>query len=255
MISVIVPVHNVEEFLPRCINSILKSTYSDLEILLIENGSTDNSLNICNSFAEKYDNIRVYVADKTGVSHARNIGLDHAKGEYISLIDSDDYISSEMYEKFMKSATDNNADLVFCDFDSGSNAEYDFKSSETDLIESITVDNYLYHTYVKDIAGYLSASNKIIKREIIGDIRFNETLSMGEDRLFTVQCVCKCNTIMHFTQKLYYYYRGNTKSLSHNVDLDLRTKMFCRETDYNFFKSANIVPPPRTFGLHCCLHA
>ena len=81
MISVIVPVHNVEESLPRCINSILSSTYSDLEILLIENGSTDDSLKICNSYAEKYDNIHVYIADKTGCPHARNVGLEHANGE------------------------------------------------------------------------------------------------------------------------------------------------------------------------------
>lgn len=243
MISVIVPVHNVEKFLPRCINSILRSTYSNLEILLIENGSTDNSLKICNSYAEKYDNVRVYIADKTGCPHARNIGLDHANGEYITFIDSDDYISPLMYEKLISVAIKNNPDFVFCDYAEGIDTDYDFKDTTHESFKIINADEFLYNIYVKERTGNIVVWNKLIKRDVIGDLRFDETLIGPDDRVFSVQLAHKCDTIVYSNQKLYYYYRGDSNSICNSANLDRRTEMFCKETDYNYFKSADNVPP------------
>lgn len=96
MVSVIVPVHNGEKTLRRCVDSILLSTEKDIEVILVENGSSDQTLNICRSYSDKLNNVRTVVADITGLSHARNVGMGIAKGKWISFIDADDYIHPSM---------------------------------------------------------------------------------------------------------------------------------------------------------------
>ena len=102
MISVIVPIYNVEKYLIKCIESIINQTYKDLEIILVDDGSTDSSGKICDEFATKDNRIKVIHKKNGGLSSARNIGLDICKGNYISFIDSDDYIELDMYEKMIK---------------------------------------------------------------------------------------------------------------------------------------------------------
>ena len=112
MISVIVPIYNVEEYLPACIESILNQTYRDLEILLIDDGSTDNSGKICDEYAEKDKRCIVIHQQNKGSSGARNTGLDNAKGEYISFIDGDDYIHPQMLEILYKEIEKENCDFA-----------------------------------------------------------------------------------------------------------------------------------------------
>src|SRR5699024_4494271 len=114
LISVIVPVYNVEKYVRRCIDSICGQTYSNLEIILIDDGSTDSSGKICDEMAAKDGRISVIHQENKGLSQARNAGLDQAKGEYIAFVDSDDYLSLNMYECLLKSLKENNADVVRC---------------------------------------------------------------------------------------------------------------------------------------------
>ena len=116
MISVIIPVHNVEKYLSRCLDSVLANTYKDLEIILVENGSTDNSLKICRKFEKRYNNIKVIISTTTGLSHARNIGIDYASGDYIAFLDSDDYVSPNCYETLMNLSKRTGSDFTFCNF-------------------------------------------------------------------------------------------------------------------------------------------
>ena len=102
MISVIVPVHNGEKTLGKCVDSILHSTVADIEIILVENGSTDRTLEICQEYSNSHKNVKTIVADVSGLSHARNLGMDAAKGSWIAFVDADDYISPVMYEYFYK---------------------------------------------------------------------------------------------------------------------------------------------------------
>lgn len=104
MISVIVPVYNGEKTLQRCVDSIIKSTVKDIEIILVENGSTDQTLKICQAYSNQYENIKTIVADVKGLSHARNLGMNAAKGDWIAFVDADDYISPVMYERFLQKA-------------------------------------------------------------------------------------------------------------------------------------------------------
>ena len=109
-ISVIVPVYNTAQFLPRCIESILSQSFTDFELLLIDDGSTDGSGKICDAYAEKDNRIRVFHKENGGVSSARNLGLDNARGEWVTFVDSDDYVSPVILEKCLESV--NGYDMV-----------------------------------------------------------------------------------------------------------------------------------------------
>ena len=113
-ISVIVPVYNTEKYLKRCIDSILAQSYSDFELLLIDDGSTDASPAICDEYATNDSRVRVFHKPNGGVSSARNLGLDNARGEWIAFVDSDDWIESEMLYLFISKAEKTDSDIVFC---------------------------------------------------------------------------------------------------------------------------------------------
>ncbi len=111
LISVIVPVYNVEDYLEECINSILSQTYTNLEILIVDDGSMDNSLAIIQEFSQRDSRITIFTKENGGLSSARNRAIDEAKGEYLTFIDSDDYIEENYIEYLMKSLIDNEADI------------------------------------------------------------------------------------------------------------------------------------------------
>lgn len=127
-LSIIVPIYNVEKYLPRCIESILNQTFREFELILINDGSTDNCKEIC----EKYKKIdsRIIVVNKKngGVSSARNFGIDISRGEYIGFVDPDDFIDANMYEILFNTANSYNSDMVICDYYKVS--EYDIKKYE-----------------------------------------------------------------------------------------------------------------------------
>ncbi len=115
-VSVIVPVYNVEKYLERCIESLINQTFDDIEIIALNNGSTDKSLDILNYYAHKDKRIRVINNKNIGVSKSRNIGIEEAIGEYISFVDSDDWIDSNMIYILYDTISDNNCDLVMCTY-------------------------------------------------------------------------------------------------------------------------------------------
>lgn len=112
MISVVVPVYKVEKYLERCINSVLSQSYKDLEVILVDDGSPDKCGKICDEYAKKDDRVKVIHKENGGQSSARNIGIQEAKGQYISFIDSDDYLEKNAYETLIKVATTTNADIT-----------------------------------------------------------------------------------------------------------------------------------------------
>jgi glycosyltransferase involved in cell wall biosynthesis len=116
MISVIVPVYNVKPYLKKCLDSILRQSYRDLEILVIDDGSTDGSQDICDDFGKTDERIRVFHTENRGLACARNLGLEHAKGDWIGFIDSDDWIEPDTYECLMKTAGETDADVVECGY-------------------------------------------------------------------------------------------------------------------------------------------
>lgn len=199
-ISVIVPVYNVEQYLPRCIDSILAQTFTDFELLLIDDGSTDNSGKICDEYAKKKDTkIRVWHKENGGVSSARNMGLDFAKGEYIQFIDSDDFIEKNMFEIVYN--TCENADIVVTDYYVNTKKQTIYKKQiiSSDIITSI---------FESKVFGALW--NKFLKRSIIAnsDLRFYDELDFCEDICFLCelqQRTSRSLKVKYINQAFYHY--------------------------------------------------
>lgn len=202
-LSVIVPIYNASKYLDRCISSIADQTYKDLEIILVDDGSTDNSLDICKSYAEKDNRIKVIHKSNGGQSSARNTGLDYSTSKYITFVDSDDYLAPKMYEIMMSHNEDgNNYELLICD-----NNEVSEDQSPT-FVDYPTYPKILpLNQLWEEIFVKLNNAvwNKIYLRDIIGALRFPTNIPHGEDLLFNLQYLQRCKQGLFFDIKLYNY--------------------------------------------------
>lgn len=220
MISVIVPVYNGSAYIERCIDSITGSTFRDIEIIVVENGSTDNTWEVLEALAAGDSRIKPISTEIRGLSNARNIGIDHASGDWIAFVDADDYISPLMYERLAEAARTHGADLVLCDFAQGTEEHFDFTEANRpaegcNAAEELTRDDYFRRTYLRAQYKYSVAWNKLFRRETMGNIRFNPSLHYIEDRNFAIQFVLNSKKVVSISEPLYYYYRnGNSISNS-----------------------------------------
>lgn len=223
LISVIIPVYNVECYLVECVQSIINQTYSNLEIILVDDGSTDASPRICDAFAQKDKRIIVIHKKNEGVSAARNSGIEIAKGEYIGFVDSDDFIDSQMYEKLIAAFSfTQNVGITSClayRFNDSSISSY---RPEID-IDSIRIVSHVDYEE-KIIAETISYTcwNKLYKRNAINAIRFRQG-RLNEDFMFNYdlsqQILLNGSCIVEIPERLYYYrctpnsYTGDTKTM------------------------------------------
>lgn len=217
-ISVIVPVYNVETYLNQCIESIINQTLKDIEIIFVNDGSTDRSREILSNYR---NDSRIIIIDKEneGIGAARNTGLDYAKGEYIYFLDSDDYIELNMLEKLYNLAVSEEADIVQCGirrfYDDSEKEEFLFYNQQEIL--KIIPTNTVLKKYLKyEIPGYVY--NRIVKREIIKDnkIRF-PLITCYEDMLPTLQMFYASNKVIVLKEALYHY-RQRSNSLSRTIN-------------------------------------
>lgn len=185
-ISVIVPVYNAEKTLRQCVDSILAQECKDFELLLIDDGSKDGSPAICDEYAEKDARVRVFHKENGGVSSARNVGLDHAKGEWITFIDSDDYITGG----YLEGVTDRKEDVIIKGYDCFTPTSTEISSAAEDMAR-IPVFVDLLNKY---ITGFMLRGPvfKFYKRSIIGDSRFLQDMKIGEDAYFVFNYLAKC---------------------------------------------------------------
>lgn len=205
-ISVIIPVYNSESFLKRCLTSVTTQSHSNLEIIIINDGSTDQSLEICRYFAGKDERIILINQKNKGVSSARNKGLEIATGNYIGFVDSDDYISRKMYEKLLKSLISSDSDVA--------ESSYLITDSTYQLINKhilketiLTNSSQCSHNFLLRINGTHYLWNKLYKKEILKDIYFSE-YTIGEDYLFNAQIMYACNKKVTISDYCYYYVRN-----------------------------------------------
>ena len=212
LISIIVPVYNTEKYLDRCIQSILSQTYTNFELLLIDDGSTDSSGAICDSYAEQDSRVRVFHKPNGGVSSARNMGLDNALGEWIIFCDSDDWIDAEMYEQMYNAAIQNKVDMVCC----GLLVEHNNKKDTLSYNNSYEDHKLMYDCLAPIIVTYFATGNKLVSKKIydINRIRATEGANMWED----VELMTK---IRYFSQSscvinkpFYHYNRMNESSIT-----------------------------------------
>lgn len=213
-ISIIVPVYKVENYLRRCVDSILVQTFTDFELILVDDGSPDNSPAICDEYAKKDSRIAVIHKENGGVSSARNRGLDAARGRYIMFCDSDDCVHSQWCKSLIDAIRQFPASWINCNvvnIDEQGNmvscATYDAGSSRY-------MQKSFYELYSMSISGALW--NKIYCAEIIREhgVRFNEQYKIGEDTDFNMQYYKYCDSIVFLPIPLYYYYRNNESAVN-----------------------------------------
>lgn len=206
-ISVIIPIYNAEKYIARCLNSILENTYHNLEVLCINDGSTDQSEKILQNFADRDDRIKILTQSNQGVSAARNCGLDAATGDYIAFIDADDWVHKQYFEYLINACLDTGTSISVCKFFITSDDNYSNTISEYEQQSEIfSVERCFKVSYIK-----IFVWGKIISRAIIGNIRFENTLKFGEDTVWMLRVLCE-NPKIHIcfiNSMLYYYYQHN----------------------------------------------
>ncbi|MDD6093718.1 MAG: glycosyltransferase [bacterium] len=216
-VSVIVPVYNVEEYLARCLDSLVNQSLKDIEIIVVNDGSPDNSQKIIDNYCKKYKNIKSFIKENGGLSDARNFGIEKAQGEYIAFLDSDDYVTIDMYMEMYNKAKSGNFDMVVCDL----NYVYDDKIIKASCNIKKDTNN------IKDVMLniYPAAWNKIFKRNLMDKgIRFKKGVWF-EDVEFIYRLLPYINTIgvVHKAFNQYVQREGSitntiNKKLYHYID-------------------------------------
>ena len=202
LISIIVPVYNVEIYLKKCIDSIINQTYKNLEIIIIDDGSNDNSGRICDEYLELDGRIRVFHKSNGGLSSARNYGIDKAKGEYICFIDSDDYIQCDMIEKLYNACNNNNAQIACC----GMIIEKDNNESKKINCKNefcINSKEALKRMLLLDEIE-VSACDKLYKTELFNDVRY-PIGKYYEDMATTYKLLIQAKNVVHINYAGYHY--------------------------------------------------
>ncbi len=205
LISIIVPVYNVEKYLDRCVESIVNQTYTNLEIILVDDGSPDNCPAICDEWSKKDNRIKVIHKENGGLSDARNIGLAVAAGDYIAFVDSDDWIHSDYIKILYSSLIKNNADISVCDInivDDNSDIPIINEQHTTKIFDNASAMKSL----VQGVEFASNVWNKLYSVELLK----NEYFKVGkyhEDEFFSYRIISKINSAVYNNIKLYYYYQ------------------------------------------------
>lgn len=208
MISVIIPVYNTEKYISRCVESVINQTYQNFEVILVDDGSTDESARICDEWVEMDTRITSIHQKNQGVSAARNNGLDVSKGEFISFIDSDDWLETEMFQRMIDAIIQFDAEIAACDF-------YEYKDSENGKAECLKKNvwgKYQQNTLLEgkvlicELCKTMTLWNKILKRSLIAEKRFDPALSYGEDAFFFMEQIVSAKKAVVVPYYGYYYF-------------------------------------------------
>lgn len=232
-LSIIVPVYKVEPYLRCCVDSILAQTFTDFELILVDDGSPDGCPAICDEYAQLDSRVHVVHQCNGGLSVARNVGLDIARGEYIGFVDSDDFVHPKMYERLIRAATLTNADIASCAY----NEVYDLCAASSVCVEDNREDEIVLYdrksfisNLFPDIYSVIGVSvwNKIYRRQIWEDLRF-PVGRICEDWFVLLPCLCRSTYVAAVTDKLYYYYRrpGSITNSGFSIKLQQDTTAFC----------------------------
>ena len=232
LISIIVPVYNVREYLKKCIESIIGQTYKNLEIILVDDGSTDGSEELCDEFVKRDSRIRVIHQSNAGSTAARNAGLNMATGKYVGFVDSDDWIEPDMYESLYEALKKNDADIsVGRQIINRDNIEYPEKIRSVyegtyHKSDGIIVNNIIYSQDFKNKGISPNLWDKLFKIELIKKTqqKVNSETKFAEDDLATYSSLLEAQRVT-FVNKLIYHYRQRNGSVTKNADRDYFSKI------------------------------
>lgn len=215
-ISVIIPVYNSEKYLHKCIDSVLAQTYQDFELILINDGSKDNSLDICDKFAQGDIRIKVVTQENQGVSVARNRGLKLASGKYIMFIDSDDFIDTDYLKTFVDKLSERDFDFVVAGVrhvDEKDNVLREFISEANEATTKENIGKLIPKIEIDSLLG--GPVSKVFKNELIkkNGISFNADIQFGEDQIFNIQYLMLCSSLVVVNYIGYNYIQRTSDSL------------------------------------------
>ncbi len=236
-VSVIVPIYNSERTLSRCVKSILSQSYENLEVILVNDGSTDDSLEICKKFRQKDNRIVIINKKNVGVSAARNTGLSVANGEFIQFVDADDYINFDMTRCLVDNLEKSNADLAICGYNRVRCGDFIKKSPDNFYSNSLFAFKTCFERLYKG-AFFNAPWNKLYRKDKIKTL-FDENLSIGEDLLFNLSYTSNCDKIVVISDALYNYNVSAQESLASRYDENLFfTEIMLHKKVQKFFKTS-----------------
>ena len=256
-LSIVVPIYNVEKYLSGCVNSILEQYLKDIEIILVDDGSTDNSGKICDQFAKEDNRVTVLHKENGGLMSAWKYGVKHSHGDYIGFVDSDDWIDPEMYETLLKTIMQDQSDMVICglvkEYEDG-HKEIDYNYVKTGLYEKNEIIEKIYPVLLKG-SHYLNRGisinrvTKLFKKTLLDSVLdgLPDEISIGEDLLTTFRALTNSEKVTVLSDYTPYHYRINSQSMIKQYSeikyekINLLYQEICNTTceDYDFTKQIN----------------
>ena len=200
LVSIIIPVYNVEMYLKRCLDSVLVQTYEKYEVIIVNDGSTDGSLEICKRYSENYEKINFYNQTNQGVSEARNLGLSKAKGELVCFIDADDFVSDIYIETLYMNMVNENADISMCNSTRESVFDENGDSKTMKWDNENAIMQFLQNEKFDATVG-----GKLFKKSVLRNLRF-EKIKIGEDQIFLFQALENSQSVVYSDVRLYCYF-------------------------------------------------
>ena len=239
-ISLIVTIYQVEQYLERGIQSVLNQTFKDFELILVDNGSTDGSTEICNKYKEKDERIKFFQKSHGSIASGRNFGLKHATGQFIQFMDADDFIAPSMLQKMYTNCIQSNSDLITCGYQkmylNEKDDEYFVKCEVEDQIYSKTEFLSVCAKYCENFILYF-VWNKLYRADVIRNngIWFDENITRSEDILFNLEYIKNANSFSFINEPLYIYNRSNVNSITKGFqikDVEVQSTTYDRIRNY-----------------------
>lgn len=224
LISVIIPVYNIEKYVEKCINSIISQTYRNIELIIVDDGSTDNSPAICDKLAEKDERIKIIHTKNSGLSEARNTGIEAANGQYLMFIDGDDFVDINMIKKMYEVLLSDKSDMVLCDYEyvdeEGKVITREKKEIFDKRKDSVVLNEEMYwkNYYEYDCIYYVISCNKLYKRTIFNNIRFPKG-KLHEDEFVFHRVLNECNRISCIRDKFYKYMQRDNSIMAKKISI------------------------------------
>lgn len=266
MLSIIIPCYNCEKTISRCLDSILSQTYTDFEVLAIDDGSNDNTYKYLKMYENKDNRIRPISKENGGPSSARNLGLSLAKGDYIGFVDSDDYISNNMYELLIKKVVECDAQIAICNYsvvnENGEQTNIKHVLSPYYSSHKEIVNGIIRQYYDGDPTGLAGPCNKLYNKKFISSsqITFDDKLYRAEDWWFNLKLYEKAERIVTLQESLYFYWQGNPDSLMKKMNADYYSqwktaRLYLEEKNkiYKFNYDKNIFYKELLLNIHSLL--
>ena len=214
-VSVIIPAYNAEKYLNRCIDAVInQNAFEHIEVLVVDDGSIDKTGSIADEYSKKYENIHIFHIKNGGVSNARNMGIEKARGKYVAFLDADDWVEPQFYSEMYQSGMKEDADVVASGILFDTELETIVFRSITDIYRVVDKKSALKYYFHGDMDVHVV--NKVYRKELLENHRFVSTIQVAEDRLFLCECLLEADRIALMPQNYYHYYQNSSSVMNQN---------------------------------------